>query len=100
MCQSAGVPTLPPRFFHSLSQQHFADPCLAGQQPGTGQMPACFGPTADSSQGRNTNSDGQVGAPPGEELAAGAAAVRRGEDSDWHVGTRRRADVAFSPGQQ
>lgn len=33
----------------------------------------------------------------GEELAAGVAAVRRGEDSNWHLGTQRRADVAFLP---
>lgn len=73
VCQSAGVPTLPPGFFHLLSQQHFAGPCLSGQQPGTEQMPVCFGPTADSSQGRETNSDGQVGASSGR-----GASSRRG----------------------
>lgn len=46
--------------------------------------------------GKQTVTD-RWGRRPGEELAAGAAAVIRRKDSNWHLGTQRRADMVFHP---
>lgn len=54
-----------------------------------GQTVVWFGPTADSLEDRQTNSDGQVGRHTGRGAAGMAVRWKAAaEDSDWHVGMK------------
>lgn len=97
VCQSAGVPTLPPRFFSfALTDILLIRVSRDGSQAADRCLYALARRRTALRAGKQTVTD-RWGRRSGEELAAGAAAVRRREDSNWHLGTRRRADVAFLP---